>query len=127
MTGTVHEISNPEDEMVQTELLPMNNEEERMTARDIYKELRLRGYQYSGWFRGLHSASISGKKGHIVWRKNWVTFMDAMLQMHAVGYDTRDLYIPTSIRQLMINPELHTSKLWKDVAGMEDTTDKSKY
>lgn len=124
MTGTVHEIPNPEDEMVQTELLSENNEDEHMTARDIYKELRLRGYQYSGWFRGLQSASISGKKGHIIWKRNWITFMDAMLQMYAIGYDTRDLYVPTSIRKLVINPELHASKLRNAAVDMKDTTDR---
>ncbi|TGZ37809.1 Fatty acid synthase [Temnothorax longispinosus] len=124
VTGTVHETSIPEQEMFRTDLLPENSdEEEHMTARDIYKELRLRGYQYSGWFRGLHSASISGSKGHIVWKTNWVTFMDTMLQMYIIGYDTRDLYVPTSIQKLVINPELHASKLRNSATGMENSTD----
>ncbi|KMQ81824.1 fatty acid synthase [Lasius niger] len=98
--------------MIPTNILPEDDdEEEHMTARDIYKELKLRGYQYSGWFRGLKSASISGNKGHIAWESNWVTFMDTMLQLHILGYDTRDLYVPTSIQKLVINPALHTSKL----------------
>lgn len=127
MTGIVHETSNTEEEMIRTDLLPDNDEEEQMFAQDIYKELRLRGYQYSGWFCGLQSASISGKKGSIVWRRNWVTFMDTMLQMHAIGYDTKDLYIPTSIQKLVINPALHASKLG-DAADMEDANkDKRKY
>jgi len=108
VTGTVYATSNPEQEMIPTDLLPQNNdEEEHMTARDIYKELKLRGYQYSGWFRGLRSASMSGKNGHIIWRNNWVTFMDTMLQMQIIRYDTRDLYVPTSIQKLVINPMLH--------------------
>ncbi|XP_071578883.1 fatty acid synthase-like isoform X2 [Temnothorax nylanderi] len=127
VTGIVHETSNPEQEMFQTDLLPENSdEEEHMTARDIYKELRLRGYQYSGWFRGLHSASISGNKGHIIWKANWVTFMDTMLQMYIMGHDTRDLYVPTSIQKLVINPKLHTSKLRNIAASMENATDKDK-
>ncbi|XP_071556237.1 fatty acid synthase-like [Temnothorax nylanderi] len=127
VTGTVHETSIPEQEMFQTDLLPENSdEEEHMTARDIYKELRLRGYQYSGWFRGLHSASISGNKGHIVWKANWVTFMDTMLQMYIIGYDTRDLYVPMSIRKLVINPKLHASKLRNSAVRMENATDKDK-
>ncbi|XP_011705711.1 PREDICTED: fatty acid synthase-like, partial [Wasmannia auropunctata] len=98
VTGIVHETSNLEQEMIPTDQLPNNNdEEEHMSARDIYKELKLRGYQYSGLFRGLKSASISGKNGHIIWTNNWVTFVDNMLQMRIIGYDTRDLYVPTSI------------------------------
>src|ERR1700739_1996198 len=103
VTGTVYETSNPEQEMTSTDILSENNEEEHMTDRDIYKELKLRGYQYSGLFRGLHSATISGNKGHVIWKDNWVAFMDAMLQMQVIGYDTRDLYVPTSIRKMVIS------------------------
>ncbi|KYM96882.1 Fatty acid synthase [Cyphomyrmex costatus] len=111
VTGTVYETSNPELEMTSIDLLWENSEKEFMTVRDIYTELKLRGYQYSGWFRGLKSASISGKKGHIIWRKNWVTFIDSMLQMNILEHDTRDLYVPTSIQKLVINPMLHDRKL----------------
>jgi len=46
VTDTVHATSNPEQEMISIDLLPQNNdEEEHMTARDIYKELKLHGYQ----------------------------------------------------------------------------------
>ncbi|XP_067207291.1 fatty acid synthase-like [Linepithema humile] len=116
VTGVVYAVSNVEQEMVLNDLLPMDtNEEEHMTSRDIYKELRLRGYQYSGEFCGLNSASVSGSKGHIAWTGNWVTFMDNMLQMSIIGKDTRDLYVPTSIEKLVINPALHASKL-RDVS-----------
>jgi len=117
----VYETSNPEQEMIPTDLLSENNEEEHMNARDIYKVLKLRGYQYSGWFRGLKSASISGKNGHIIWRNNWVTFMDTMLQMRIIGYDTNDLYVPTSIQKLVINPKLHIWKLRNDANVVETT------
>lgn len=125
MTGTVYETSNPEQEMIPTDLLSENNnnEDELMTTRDIYKELKLRGYQYSGWFRGLKSASISSQKGHIIWRNNWVTFMDSMLQMKLIGYDTRDLYVPTSIQKIVINPMLHACKLQNITDSGEVTTD----
>jgi len=127
VTGTVHATSNPEQEMIPTDLLPQNNdEEEHMTARDIYKELKLRGYQYSGWFRGLKSASISGKNGHVIWRNNWVSFMDTMLQMQIITYDTRDLYVPTSIQKLVINPMLHNLKLRNAADGVKSTTNMDK-
>lgn len=118
--GTVHTISNPKQEMIPNNLLPENdNEEEHMTARDIYKELKLRGYQYGGWFRGLKSASLSCNKGHIAWTNNWVTFMDTMLQLHILGYDTRNLYVPTSIQKLVIDPALHSLKL-RDIVTEDD-------
>ncbi|KAL6257917.1 hypothetical protein P5V15_011516 [Pogonomyrmex californicus] len=120
VTGTAYETLNPEQDMTPTDLLQENNDEvEYLTDRDIYKELKLRGYQYSGGFRGLKTASISGTKGHITWTGNWVTFMDTMLQMMIIGYDIKDLYVPTSIQKVIINPILHTSKLQEMVTEEE--------
>lgn len=78
-----------------------------MSAKDIYKELRLRGYQYTDIFRGLKSASVTGSNGHIFWTYNWVTFMDNMLQMMILGKNSRKLLVPTRIRKLIIDPKYH--------------------
>ncbi|KYN28029.1 Fatty acid synthase [Trachymyrmex cornetzi] len=127
VTGTVYETLNPEQEMVPTHLLSENSDEdENMTARDVYKELKLRGYQYRGLFRGLKSASISGTQGHIIWKSNWESFMDTMLQMIIIGYDTRELCVPTGIKKLVINPMLHLSKLQDNINNAEVTTDMDK-
>ncbi|KYN37410.1 Fatty acid synthase [Trachymyrmex septentrionalis] len=127
VTGTVYETLNPEQEMIPTDLLPKTSDvDEDMTARDIYKELKLRGYQYRGLFRGLRSVSVSGTQGHIAWKSNWETFMDMMLQMLLIRYDTRDLYVPTSIQKLVINPVLHASKLRESTDNTKVTTDMEK-
>lgn len=84
-----------------------NNKEEIMKSKDIYKELKLRGYQYSGAFRGITSASSMGEQGHITWAQNWVTFLDCMLQLQILGLDTNSLYIPTGIQKLVIDSKLH--------------------
>jgi len=78
-----------------------------MNTKDIYKELKLRGYQYTGEFRGLKSASITGKNGHIAWTDNWVTFMDNILQMMILGQDSRSLFVRTKIRKAVIDPKSH--------------------
>ena len=127
VTGTMYEALNLEQEMIPINLLLGNNDEdEDMTARDIYKELKLRGYQYKGLFRGLKSASISGSQGHIAWKNNWETFMDSMLQMQIIGYDTRELCVPTSIQKLVINPVLHASKLRDNIDNAEVTRNMDK-
>ncbi|KYN01673.1 PREDICTED: fatty acid synthase-like [Cyphomyrmex costatus] len=126
VTGMVYETLNPEQEMIPIDLLPENNEEEHMTARDIYKEFKLCGYQYSGLFRGLNSASVSGRKGHIIWKNNWEAFMDNMLQMYIIGNDTRSMCVPTEIKKLVINPMLHASKLRDDMDDSKVTTDINK-
>ncbi|KAL2722208.1 fatty acid synthase-like [Vespula maculifrons] len=57
----------------------MINEKEELNTEDIYKELKLRGYQYNGLFRSMHNISVLGSKGHIKWKKNWVLFMNNLL------------------------------------------------
>lgn len=105
---------NPAQEKIAVAILPQDEgEEEVMTTKDIYKELRLRGYQYSGIFRSLRSASVSGTRGHIAWMSNWVTFLDNMLQMMMLGLDTRNLYIPTKIRKIVIDTKLHQQEIRK--------------
>jgi len=77
-----------------------------MKTKDIYKEFRLRGYQYKGAFRGYKSASISGRQGHIKWF-NWVSYMDCMLQLKILRTDTRSLYVPTGIRKIVIDTDFY--------------------
>lgn len=84
-----------------------------MNIKDIYKELKLRGYQYTGEFRGLRSASITGKNGHIAWTDNYVTFMDNMLQMMILGKNSRSLFVPTRIRKAVIDPKSHIKYIEK--------------
>ncbi|XP_071569313.1 fatty acid synthase-like [Temnothorax nylanderi] len=107
VTGTVRIPTNVENEKISANLAKCIDGEEEMSTKDIYKELRLRGYQYAGAFRGLKSASVTGSNGHIAWTCNWVAFMDSMLQMMILGQNSRSLYVPTRIRKLTIDPKYH--------------------
>ncbi|XP_077295534.1 fatty acid synthase-like [Arctopsyche grandis] len=78
-----------------------------VSSKDFYKEMRLRGYNYSGPFRGLQSCNIDGTHGFLKWINNWVTFMDAMLQIKIIGIDSRGLYVPTRIEKLSIDSSKH--------------------
>ncbi|KYN21443.1 Fatty acid synthase [Trachymyrmex cornetzi] len=49
-----------------------------------------------------------------------------MLQMIIIGYDTRELCVPTGIKKLVINPMLHLSKLQDNIDNAEVTTDMDK-
>ncbi|EFN74822.1 Fatty acid synthase [Camponotus floridanus] len=114
VTGIVRIPVNIEDEKICSAFIDSNNnDKEEMNTKDIYKELKLRGYQYTGEFRGLRSASITGKNGHIAWTDNWVTFMDNMLQMMILGQNSRTLFIPTRIRKAVIDPKSHIKYIEK--------------
>nr|XP_034827721.1 fatty acid synthase isoform X1 [Maniola hyperantus] len=84
-----------------------------MLTKDFYKELRLRGYQYSGIFRSIIGCNIEGTRGRLAWSNNWVAFMDCMLQMRIVSQDTRGLFVPTRIQKLCIDANMHYDAISK--------------
>lgn len=100
-------------------------------AKDIYKELRIRGYEYGPYFQAMIEASSDGSQGKVIWRdvvtksvkdtlgleteedfaylwvKSWCAFMDSMLQLQLIKStsDTRCLLVPTSIESLVVFPD----------------------
>lgn len=107
VTGTVRLAEDPAAERLrdldecppaqEDGLLPLGND-------DIYKELRLRGYNYGGIFRGIRSSDPRGTAGELSWDDNWISFMDTMLQFGIIGVDTRELYLPTRLQRALIDP-----------------------
>lgn len=94
---------------------PMTTDQEdpklRLKSGDIYKELRLRGYDYGKTFQGILESNNAGDSGKLHWTGNWVTFLDTMLQMIVVGLPGRSLRLPTRIRSVCVDPILHEEKL----------------
>lgn len=82
------------------DVLPLN-------GADIYKELRLRGYDYEGIFRGISESDNRGINGKLKWENNWISFIDTMLQFSILGQNTRELYLPTRLQRAVINPKEH--------------------
>lgn len=81
-------------------VLPLENS-------DIYKELRLRGYDYQGIFKGIIKSDNRGLHGQLKWENNWISFIDTMLQFSILGQNTRELYLPTRLQRALINPIEH--------------------
>uniref|UniRef100_A0AAG5DUW7 Fatty acid synthase n=1 Tax=Anopheles atroparvus TaxID=41427 RepID=A0AAG5DUW7_ANOAO len=99
-------------EKIEQEELPLHKlEPDRsglaLNTSDVYKELRLRGYDYGGLFRGVTRSDSRASTGELQWRDNWVSFMDTMLQFSILGKDLRELYLPTRIERIVINPARH--------------------
>lgn len=105
VTGLVHHTLNSAVEKINSSYSVEKKQE--MSSKDIYKELRIRGYQYRGQFKAIKSAAIDGTQGKIEWVNNWVTFLDNMLQIKLIGMDTRGLFVPTRIQKLVIDPKVH--------------------
>ncbi|ELU07161.1 hypothetical protein CAPTEDRAFT_216526 [Capitella teleta] len=88
-----------------------------LESNDIYKELRLRGYEYAGVFQGIISATNRGDEGYLAWTGNWVTFVDAMLQMQVLNNPGRSHRLPTRIESLSIDPRVHQAHVLNDKDG----------
>lgn len=78
-----------------------------LTTKDFYKELRLRGYHYSGLFRSVVNATTDGRTGQVKWHSNWIAFLDCLLQMQIIAQDTRSLMLPTGIERIAIKANQH--------------------
>ncbi|XP_026313533.1 fatty acid synthase-like [Hyposmocoma kahamanoa] len=109
VTGRIHAKKNVGNDYRVLPALPESTGPniKHLLTKDFYKELRLRGYQYSGLFRGVLGCNVEGTRGRLSWNNNWVTFMDCMLQMMIIGNDTRGLFVPTRIEKLCIDANMH--------------------
>ncbi|KAJ4448696.1 hypothetical protein ANN_00086, partial [Periplaneta americana] len=113
VTGSFYLSDNISEDMVELEppAPACCDDELQLTSRDIYKELRLRGYHYKGVFRSIVSADCSGRVGKIRWNNNWVAFMDNLLQMQLLHKDTRTLAVPTFIKKISIDGKKHSAMI----------------
>ncbi|CAK6981202.1 fatty acid synthase [Scomber scombrus] len=91
----------------------------KLTAHDVYKELRLRGYDYGKTFQGILESNNEGDSGKLQWTGNWVTFLDTMLQMIVVGLSGRSLRLPTRIRSLCVDPAVHMEMVCQYTDGKQ--------
>ncbi|CAG9818777.1 unnamed protein product [Phaedon cochleariae] len=88
-----------------------------LTSDDIYKELRLRGYDYRGIFKGIIESDGLGMRGTLAWKDNWNTFIDTMFQFSSLGEKSRELYSITRLQRVSINPKKHLEFIQKFCDG----------
>lgn len=91
--------------------MPTDTSSTPLNTADVYKELRLRGYDYAGKFRGIASADATATAGELLWDGNWICYMDTMLQFSILGRDIRELYLPSRIERVIIDPVQHAELL----------------
>ena len=69
----------------------------------------MRGFQYSGSFRSIRKASMNGLSGTLIWRNEWIAFLDGMMQMFVLGNDVRQTQLPLSIQKICIDVNMHNN------------------
>lgn len=94
-------------QQTQDQLLPLLPTDEPvqqvLDGGDFYKELRLRGYEYGAAFQSIERINVAGSWAVVKWQGNWVTFLDAVLQVGELDAQ-RKLFLPVSIERLSIDP-----------------------
>ncbi|KAG4065875.1 hypothetical protein HA402_012553 [Bradysia odoriphaga] len=79
-----------------------------LTSSDVYKEFRLRGYNYADEFKTVILAGMDGCYGQLKCKNNnWTTMMDGMIQLVVLSKDTRSLLTPVEIHRIKINVNNH--------------------
>ncbi|KAI5717132.1 hypothetical protein M8J77_000765 [Diaphorina citri] len=124
-------IRTPEDvskeQLDLSELTPaISSEMLELSSADVYKDLRLRGYDYSGAFRGVSQSDNKGFTGKLDWTGNWISYIDTMLQFSILGINTRELYLPTRMQRVCIDPAKHKA-LVETLSGDKKTVPVAMY
>ena len=94
-----------------------------MSVDDIYKDLRIGGYDYGPFFRGLQTVRTDRFRtleGTVLWDGNWITFTDALLQSMAVAMPIRKMMVPVMIKSLRCDPRV----LYEAIAQFRVTDEK---
>lgn len=97
--------------------LPMYEEEVVLTQKELYKELRVRGYDYGPNFQGLAELNLNSHHGKIHYNEKWVCFADALLQLAIMSVKTRAYYLPVRFQSIRCDPII-----WRQAC--EESSDK---
>lgn len=74
---------------------------------------------FRGAFRGIAECNSDVTEGYLKWEKNWIAFLDTMLQLKILKMDTRLLYIPTHIDKITIYAKVHLDMIKRSLEGLE--------
>ncbi|XP_011695797.1 PREDICTED: fatty acid synthase [Wasmannia auropunctata] len=110
VSGNIHVSETIEKDQLKLPPPPMPpNDEETLplNTKDIYKELRLRGYEYRDIFQGIKSCDNYGTAGELCWFDQWVSYIDTMLQFTILSTSHKLLYLPSRLQYAAIDPVLH--------------------
>ncbi|CAG2105802.1 unnamed protein product [Medioppia subpectinata] len=91
--------------------------------KDIYKELRIRGYDYGPKFQGLIEARGDGRRGKAKWTGHWVSFVDSVCHLALVALPIRTLFIPIGFQSIRCDPNVLFEAIEQVKKAKEETTE----
>ncbi|GJQ74201.1 hypothetical protein Trydic_g12859, partial [Trypoxylus dichotomus] len=106
VTGKIS-IKQDEQTLIPLPTLPVDEDQLLMNGDDIYKALKLRGYYYSGGFKGIRRSTLDLSKVIVQWDGNWVEYLDYLLQIILLLDDSKELLLINNIQNLVIDAPKH--------------------
>jgi len=76
----------------------------KLSQADIYKELRVRGYDYGEEFRLIQEAEDEGNRGLVKYNGQLISFADNLLQMSILFQKNRALMLPVRFQSIRCDP-----------------------
>uniref|UniRef100_A0A2K5Q2X1 Fatty acid synthase n=2 Tax=Cebus imitator TaxID=2715852 RepID=A0A2K5Q2X1_CEBIM len=115
VSGKVHQWEDPDPRLFDHPESPTPSPGEPFLSQaEVYRDLRLHGYDYGPHFQGILEASLDGNSGKLLWKDNWVSFLDTMLQISILSVSQDSLLLPTRITAIHIDPATHRQKLYTE-------------
>jgi len=87
----------------------VNNDSLVLDSNDVYKDFRVRGYDYGPKFKGIQETRIRGLDNiysSIKWTGNWISFMDCVIQVMPSAVHFRNVFVPVIITSLRCDPKV---------------------
>ncbi|KAI8442374.1 hypothetical protein MSG28_005896 [Choristoneura fumiferana] len=76
-----------------------------LTTEDVYKIFSDKSYMYRDEFQSIKDTNADFTEGHLLWKNNWVTFIDGILQFNTLRQVHNGISQPVYIRKLTINAD----------------------
>jgi fatty acid synthase len=88
--------------------------ESGMDRETLYRHFSVLGFEYGKLFMGIQSVSPDLQRATIEWDGNWVTFIDALVQLIVLTRDEKQLGVPVKISSFKVAPQLMAEALEGD-------------
>ena len=103
-TGYLKPLENRNELTVEDKVLS-KSDKLFLTGNDVYKEFRVRGYDYGPSFQGITRLSADGCEAQVKWTGNLISYMDSIMQMVLLDEFKRFLRVPNRIESLKMDPK----------------------
>ncbi|GAB6031064.1 hypothetical protein CHUAL_007875 [Chamberlinius hualienensis] len=106
-TGRIYELEHSREKSQKIHQPYYSLDKLKMTSKDIYKEYRLKDYQFGPAFQTVSEINVEVNHGKVKWSNNWVTFIDGIIQTAIIAKSSGSLFVPSRIDYLEINTKSH--------------------